>query len=70
MIFRLRGVRQMLGGGWIFEGRSNGQCPKIWGNFSKICIKLIKIGKIIGKIREKMQIFPSFLIFGGRDYEK
>ena len=37
-----------------------GQSPKIWGNYSKICIKINK--KLINteKIREKMQIFQKF----------
>ena len=34
-----------------------GQSPKIWGNFQKYALKLIKIWKIIEKIPEKMQIF-------------
>ena len=38
--------------------------PKIWGNFSKICIKINKNLKNIEKIREKMQNFSGkFLIF-------
>ena len=42
-----------------------GQSPKIWGNFSKICIKINKKLKNIEKIREKMQIFQKiFLLFG------
>ena len=38
-----------------------GQGPKIWGNFSKIWIKINKNVKLIEKIREKMQNFPNFL---------
>ena len=42
-----------------------GQSPKIWGNFSKICIKIYKKWKNIEKMPEKMQIFQTiFLIFG------
>ena len=41
-----------------------GQSPKIWGNFSKIGIKINKICKIIGKIREKCKFLENiFNIF-------
>ena len=67
-IFRLRGVHEMFGGSDFSRVERNftiGQSPKIWGNFSKICIKINKKLKNIEKIREKMQIFQkNFLIFG------
>ena len=40
-----------------------GQIPKIWGDFSKFALKLIKICKIIGNILEKCKFFGNFLIF-------
>ena len=55
--------------GWGLDfGGSNrkftiGQSPKIWGNFSKICLKLIKTRNFIEKIREKFNFSESFLIF-------
>ena len=49
---------------------TSGQSLKIWGNFSKICIKINKnFGKIIEKIREKCKLLGYILIFG-QDYGK
>ena len=46
-----------------------GQSPKIWGNFSKICIKINKKVEKIEKIREKMQIFQKiFFNFRGHKF--
>ena len=60
--------------GQIFEGRNEilllGKAQKIWGNLSKICIKIIKyLENIIEKIPEKCKFFRNFLILG-RDYAK
>ena len=44
-IFRLRGVHKMFGGSDFSRVERNfliGQSPKIWGNFSKSCIKINK----------------------------
>ena len=61
----------MFGGGSDFsrveQNFTIGQSPKIWGNFSKICIKINKKNsKINEKIREKMQIFQKFFLIFGR----
>ena len=40
-----------------------GQSPKIWGNFSKISIKINKNGKIIENIRGKMHIFGNYYYY-------
>ena len=54
-------------GGPIFEGRNEilllGKAIKFGVILQKYALKLIEIWKIIEKIREKMQIFPNFLIF-------
>ena len=60
-------------GGPIFEGRNEilllDKALKS-GNFSKICIKIIKkFGKIFEKIPEKGNFVRNFLIFG-LDYGK
>ena len=51
-IFRLKGVRQMsLGSVFLGSGQNFttvGRSPEIWGNFSKICIKIIKNMKNYG----------------------
>ena len=44
-----------------------GQSPKIWGRFEKMALKLIKIYKTIGKIREKYMFFGKFIIFSGQE---
>ena len=52
----------MFGGSEFSRVKRNftiGQSPKIWGNFSKICIKINKKLKDIEKIREKMQAFQQ-----------
>ena len=46
-----------------------GQSPKIWGKFSKICIKIHKNLKKYRENGRKMQIFRKFFIFGW-DYGK
>ena len=40
-----------------------GQSLKIWGNFSKICIKINKQLKNIEKIREKCKFLRKFINF-------
>ena len=67
--FSVEGGPQNVWGGSDFSRVDRiftiGQSPKIWGNFSKICIKINKKLKNTEKIREKMQIFQKiFLIFG------
>ena len=60
--FSVEGVHKMFGGSdfWRVERIFTiGQSPKIWGKFSKICIKINKKLKNIEKIREKMQIFQK-----------
>ena len=57
--FSVEGVHKMfLGSDFSRVERkfTIGQSPKIWGNFSKICIN---INKKFEKIREKMQIFQK-----------
>ena len=48
--FSVEGVHQKFGGGSDFEGWEQnftaGKSPKIYGNFSKICVKIIKNMKI------------------------
>ena len=42
-----------------------GQSPKIWGNFSKICIKINKkLKKILRKFEKNADFSENFLIFG------
>ena len=56
------GSTKCLGGSDFLRVERNftiGQSPKIWGNFSKICIKINKKLKNIEKIREKMLIFQK-----------
>ena len=61
--FSVEGGPQNVWGGSDFSrvllNFTIGQSPKIWGNFSKICIKINKKLKNIEKIREKMQIFQK-----------
>ena len=63
--FSVEGGPKMFGGSDFSKVERNlttGQSPKIWGNFSKICIKINKKLKKIEKIREKMQIFQKFFL--------
>ena len=67
--FSVEGGPQNVWGGADFSRVERnftiGQSPKIWGNFSKICIKINKKLKNIEKIREKNANFSeNFLIFG------
>ena len=61
--FSAEGVRQMFGGP-IFEDRNEilllGKALKLWGKFSKICIKMKNIQIIIEKIRRKCKPFRIF----------
>ena len=42
-----------------------GQSPKIWGNFSKICIKIHKkLKKYLENSRKNANFSENFLIFG------
>ena len=54
----------MFGGGSDFSRVERNfpieQSPKIWGNFSKICIKINKFLKSIEKMREKCKFFGKF----------
>ena len=65
--FSVVGVRQMFGGGPIFEGLNEisllGKALKFGVIFQKYGLNLIKLWKTIAKIPEKMQIFRHFLIF-------
>ena len=74
-IFRLRGVHKMFGGGPIFRGWNEilllGKALKFGVIFQKLALKLIKICKMIGKIREKCKFYGNFFKFSGRQlYEK
>ena len=64
--FSAEGGPQMLGGP-IFRGEerkfTSGESLAIWGNFYKICIKSIKLGKFIEKIVEKFKILGKFFNF-------
>ena len=63
-ISRLRGYSKCWGP--IFDDRTKfsfGQITNILGNFSKIWIKIIKIGEIIEKMWDKPQMFPKFFNF-------
>ena len=65
-VFLLRGVGQMFGGSDLSRVERNftiGQSTKIWGNFSKICIKINKNLQNYWENSRKMQIFRNFLIF-------
>ena len=42
---------------------TSGESLAIWGNFYKICIKSIKLGKFIEKIVEKFKILGKFFNF-------
>ena len=58
-IFRLRGVHKIFGGSDFLRVERNftiGQIPKIWGNFSKICIKFNKNLPNYWENSRKMQI--------------
>ena len=69
--FSVDGVPQNVWGVRLFECETEftiGQSPKIWGNFSKIGIKLIKICKIIGEIRENANFLERFFKFSEREY--
>ena len=37
-----------------------GQSPKIWGNFSKICIEIKKFWKLLRKFEKKCKFFRNF----------
>ena len=51
------GASDFRGSEWNF---TIGQTPKIWGKFSKYALKLMKIWKFIGTIREN-GIFSEFV---------
>ena len=60
--FSVEGVRQMFGGSDFSRVERNfaiGQSPKIWGNFSKICIKINKNVQDYWENARKMQIFRT-----------
>ena len=64
--FSVEGVRQMLRGA-IFRGWNEilllGKALKFGVIFQKFALKLIKISKIIGKIREKCKFSGKFFNF-------
>ena len=61
-------------GGPIFEGRNEilllGKALKLRLNFQTYALKLIKIGKILEKIREKNAKFSEFFNFRVGPWEK
>ena len=62
-IFRLRGSAKCLGGSNFSRAEGNftiGQSPKIWGNFSKVCITIYKNLKNYREPLRKMQIKWGF----------
>ena len=62
----VEGVRQMFGGVPFYEGRNEILLlakAKNSRNFSKTCIKINKIEKLLRKFREKFKIFGKVLIF-------
>ena len=64
--FSVEGVQKMFGGSHFSMVERNftiGQRPNIWGNFSKICIKINKKLKNIEKIREKCKFLRKFFNF-------
>ena len=64
--FRLRGIRQRLGASDCSSVERNftiGQISKIWGNFSKICIKINKNLQNYWENSRKMQNFRNFFNF-------
>ena len=67
--FSVEGGPQNVWGGPIFRGWNEflilGKALKFGVIFLKYALILIKNWKNIEKIREKMQIFQKFLIFGG-----
>ena len=66
--FSVEGVQKMFGGSDFSRVERNftiGQSPKIWGNFSKIRIKINKKLKKYGENSRKNANFSeNFLIFG------
>ena len=61
--FSVKGGPENVGGSDFSRVERNftiGQSPKIWGNFSKICIK---INKKIEKIEKKCNFFRKFFNF-------
>ena len=62
--FSVEGVRKMFGGSDFSRVERNltiGQSPEIWGNFSKIGIKINKNLQNYCENSRKMQIFRNFL---------
>ena len=66
--FSVEGVHKMFVGGSDFSRVERnitiGQSPKIWGNFSKIFIKINKNWKNWENSRKNANFSESFLIFG------
>ena len=69
--FSVEGGPQNVSGGQIFRGWNEilllGKALKFGLIFQKLALKLIKICKMIGKIREKRKVFGKVFKFSDRE---